>query len=125
MVRLTNAIQAHTRALLGADRYQTPLILSKLAMLHTSLSQHEEAISYHRKILQLGERVGTPEGELAASYLAVAEWEMRTGEGTGDLALAAQYLEKVSQTNAPQRDRAEEALRELRTRELRSAARLA
>ena len=82
--------------------------------------------------------------EMAPSYLAVAEWEMKVGGGThantngvngtngassgneggdrGDLTLAAQYLEKVAQTNAPQRDRAEEALRELRVREARLAA---
>lgn len=109
---------------MGADRHQTPLILSKLATLYTSLNQPTEAISYHRKILQLGERVGTPDAELAASYLAVAEWEIKVSNETGDLALAARYLEKVSQTNAPQRDRAEEALRELRTKELRVAASL-
>jgi len=68
--------------------------------------------------------------EMAGSYLAVAEYEMRDGvgsgdgedDGKGDRALAAQYLEKVSSTNAPQRDKAEEMLRELRLREARLAA---
>lgn len=40
----------------------------------------------------------------------------------GDWTLAAQYLEKVAQTNAPQRDKAEELLRELRVKEARLAA---
>jgi anaphase-promoting complex subunit 8 len=102
------------------------MILSKLAALYTSLNQPEQAVSYHRKILALGEngKTGTSVAEMAASYLAVAEWEMRmpsNGE-RGDWALAAHYLEKVSSTNAPQRDRAEEALRELRIREARLAA---
>jgi anaphase-promoting complex subunit 8 len=67
---------------------------------------------------------------MAASYLAVAEWEMRGGTraagqpemARGDWTLAAQYLEKVAQTNAPQRDKAEELLRELRVKEARLAA---
>jgi len=115
--RLPNAIEAHGRALLGADRLQTPMILSKLAALHTSLEHDADAIEYHRKILALGESNGTHPAEMAASYLAVAEWEVRPGEARGDWGLAAQYLEKVGQTNAPQRDRAVEALRELRLRE--------
>ena len=64
---------------------------------------------------------------MAPSYLGVAEWEMREVEGDGergDWALAAQYLEKVAQTNAPQRDRAEEMLRDLRLREAKLAAHL-
>ncbi len=72
--------------------------------------------------------------QMAGSYLAVAEYEMRDGvgevdgdgggeeEGRGDWALAAQYLEKVASTNAPQRDKAEEMLRELRLKEARLAA---
>ena len=126
-----DAIQAHTRALLGADRVQTPTILQKLASLHSSLKQHKEAVTYHQKLLALGEKSGLPTADLAESYLAVAEWEMRgLGAGgekskdkdKGDWALAAQYLEKVASTNAPQRDKAEEALRELRLREARVAA---
>ncbi|ORX34176.1 putative cell division control protein 23 [Kockovaella imperatae] len=131
--RLPDAIQAHTRALLGADRIQTPTILAKLAALHMSLNQQAESVGYHQKILALGERSGLPTAEMAASYLAIAEWEMREGSTSidrdgsaessrGDWTLAAQYLEKVSQTNAPQRDKAEEALRELRLREARAAA---
>jgi len=82
--------------------------------------------------LALGERYATPIAEIAASYLAVAEWEMRdggpgeVGEGEaaqkGDWTLAAQYLEKVAGTNAPLRDKADELLRELRIREARVAA---
>ncbi|KAK8865749.1 hypothetical protein IAR55_000896 [Kwoniella newhampshirensis] len=142
--RLPDAILAHTRALLGADRLQTPTILLKLASLHTTLNQHIQAVSFHRKILALGEKTGIPVAEMASSYLSVAEWEMRdvagaSGEGggddasmdseggegegeKGDWALAAQYLEKVAQTNAPQRDRAEELLRALRLKEARMAA---
>ncbi|CAD6582800.1 MAG: Anaphase-promoting complex subunit 23 [Tremellales sp. Tagirdzhanova-0007] len=139
--RIPNAIQAHTRALLGADRIQTPTILSKLAALHTTLSggsTSKEAVAYHKRLLALGERVtglGTGTGvqmetvELAASYLAIAEYEMRdVGEGEGegrergDWALAAQYLEKVASTHAPQRDKAEDLLRELRLKEARLAA---
>jgi anaphase-promoting complex subunit 8 len=112
--RLPNAIDAHTRALLGADRLQTPNILAKLAALHASLNQTTEAVACHRKILALGESVGTSAAEMAASYLAVAEYEMRPG---GDHGLAAQYLERISQTNAPQRDRAEELLRVLKIRQ--------
>ena len=118
--RLPDAIQAHTRALLGADRYQTPTILAKLAALHASLGMPAESVSYHRKILALGERSGVGAAELASSYLAVAEWETKGDKG--DWALAGQYLEKVAATNAPQRDRAEAALRELRVREARLAA---
>ncbi len=67
---------------------------------------------------------------MAGSYLAVAEYEMRDEggvegeEGRGDWALAAQYLEKVASTNAQQRDKAEEMLRELRLREARLATNL-
>jgi anaphase-promoting complex subunit 8 len=198
---LPEAIQAHTRALLGADRVQTPTILSKLAALHTAQAQaqahaqpdqgaggyvfSQEAIDYHKKLIALGESEGTRVGEMAGSYLAVAEWEMsgsgsgsgsgaaiaesqghgggvvsgrgagarggrrpsgrggRAGSGigvgvgfgadrtgtdpdtghsgtTGDWTLAAMYLEKVVASNAPQRDKAEELLRELRVMEARA-----
>jgi anaphase-promoting complex subunit 8 len=93
------------------------MILTKLAALHTSQNEYTQAIEYHRKILALGESNGTHPAEMAASYLAVAEWEIQPDEGRGDWGLAAQYLEKVGQTNAPQRDRAVEALKELRLRE--------
>lgn len=136
--RIGDAIQAHTRALLGADRIQTPTILTKLAALHTTLaggSISKDAVGYHMRLLALGERMsgqggsgGMGTAEMAGSYLAVAEYEMRDAggvegreggedEGRGDWALASQYLEKVASTNAPQRDKAEEMLRELRLRE--------
>jgi anaphase-promoting complex subunit 8 len=124
--RLPDAIKSHTRALLGADKHQTPTILSKLATLHTSLSKTEEAIEYHRKVLALGERDGMMGvTEMAGSYLAVAEYEVNLSERKdprADLALAAQYLEKVSGTNLPQRDKAETLLRDLRLKEARQAA---
>lgn len=157
---LPDAIQAHTRALLGADHLQTPTILAKLASLHQTISGGSlstEAISFHQRLLALGEKpgkTGLTIGEMAGSYLAVAEWEVCKGssaefgqegrrgrgvkggegvhgkevkdgggvEGRGDWALAAQYLEKVAGSNVPQRDRAEELLRELRVREARLAA---
>lgn len=125
-VRLPEAIQAHTRALLGADRVQTPNILGKLASLHTSISQasgtpySSEATDYHRKLLALGEQDGTSPAELAGSYIAIAEWEMRGMAEKGDWALAATYLEKVAGTNSPMRDKAEELLRALRIEEARA-----
>ncbi|KAK6905483.1 hypothetical protein I203_106312 [Kwoniella mangroviensis CBS 8507] len=138
--RLPDAILAHTRALLGADRIQTPTILLKLASLHSTLGQITQSVGYHRKILALGEKSGLGVVDLSQSYLSVAEYEMRdllldpdvddermvaedlTKQEKGDLALASQYLEKVSSSNAPQRDRAEELLRVLRIREARMAA---
>lgn len=45
---------------------------------------------------------------------------MRAGSASGDWALAATYLEKVAQSNALQRDKAEELIRELRMREARA-----
>ncbi|WVQ62414.1 uncharacterized protein L199_000554 [Kwoniella botswanensis] len=137
--RLPDAILAHTRALLGADRIQTPTILLKLASLHSTLGQITQSVGYHRKILALGEKSGLGVVDLSQSYLSVAEYEMRDllldpdvddermvedspEQEKGDLALASQYLEKVSSSNAPQRDRAEELLRVLRIREARMAA---
>lgn len=150
--RLPDAILAHTRALLGADRVQTMTILLKLASLHTTLDEIDKAVGYHRKVVALGEKSGLEVAEITGSYLAVAEWEMRgliqlqrrearegknldranwdgddTMDGAGvlkeaDLAIAAQYLERVAQTNAPQRDRAEELLRSLRVYEMRAVA---
>ncbi|WVN85597.1 uncharacterized protein L203_100746 [Cryptococcus depauperatus CBS 7841] len=153
--RIPDAILAHTRALLGADRIQTMTILLKLAGLHITLGQTEKAVGFHRKAVALGEKNGMGVAEMAGSFLTIAEWEMRSvikaleteremanreaaDEGNkdgdelmesvekqtrdGDMALAAQYLEKVSQTNAPQRDRAEELLRSLRLYEMRIVA---
>ncbi|OWZ69319.1 hypothetical protein AYX14_03075 [Cryptococcus neoformans] len=150
--RLPDAILAHIRALLGADRVQTMTILLKLASLHTTLDEIDKAVGYHRKVVALGEKSGLEVAEMAGSYLAVAEWEMRgviqlqqrearegrrldwtNGDGDesmdaegvlkeADLAIAAQYLERVAQTNAPQRDRAEELLRSLRVYEMRAVA---
>jgi anaphase-promoting complex subunit 8 len=135
--RLPEAIESHTRALLGADRAQTTSILYKLANLHTSMAEAQaapgsgpttsalssEATGYHRKIIALGESEGLGVSDLSASYLSVAEWEM-AGQGSvqGDWGLASQYLEKVASTNAPQRDKAEGMLRTLRLREARLAA---
>lgn len=124
---MPEAIQAHTRALLGADRAQTPTILSKLAALHTALaqsageSQSAEAVDNHRKLVALGEQGGSTAAELASSYIAIAEWEMQLDKDKGDWALAATYLEKVSGTNAPLRDKAGELLRALRVEEARAA----
>jgi len=100
---------------------------------HT-LAHSSEQTGYHKRLLALGERGVMGTDQMAGSYLAVAEYEMRDGvgevdgdgggeeEGRGDWALAAQYLEKVASTNAPQRDKAEEMLRELRLKEARLAA---
>lgn len=135
--RVPEAIESHTRALLGADRSQTSAILHKLANLHTSMAEAQpapgaaptsamslEATGYHRKIIALGESEGLGVNDLAGSYVAVAEWEMagQAGPGQGDWGLASQYLEKVASTNAPQRDKAEGLLRTLRLREARLAA---
>ncbi|KAL1410905.1 Anaphase-promoting complex subunit 8 [Vanrija albida] len=149
--RLSDAIAAHTRALLGADKTQTPQILTKLASLHATLDasrgvmHSRDAAEYHRKLLALGESERTEFADLAPSYMIVAEYEMRGGlaersarkgrrssvvasrrksepplpEERGDWALAARYLEKLAQSNAPQRDRASELLRELRVKEAR------
>lgn len=140
--RLPESIECQSRALLGADRTQTTAILHKLASLHTSIAESQavgsanlglsaEATDYHRKIIALGQDEGLGVAELAASYLAVAEWEMTAKhfangeskkEGSGDLTLASLYLGKVASTNAPQRDRAEALLRDLRMKEARLAA---
>ncbi|ORY28646.1 cell division control protein 23 [Naematelia encephala] len=142
--RLPDAIKSHVRALLGADRQQTPSILRKLADLHTTLSDgapNADAVEYHKKLLALNTGTGgiTEDIELADSYLAVAEWESTRGPATasaggevvgggggvgvvgGDMALAIRYLEKVAGMNCIQRDRAEDLLRELRLREATSA----
>lgn len=76
-----------------------------------------EGTEYHRKLLALGEQDGTPPAELASSYIAIAEYEVRSGREKGDWALAARYLEKVAGTNAPLREKAEIMLRALRVRE--------
>jgi anaphase-promoting complex subunit 8 len=119
--RLPEAIQSHTRALLGADKLQTPGILLKLATLHETLDEISKSVTYHQKILALGEKNGMSVSEMAGSYIAVAEWEI-SKEASGDLALAGRYLEKVGETNAPVRDKAEGMLRELRIKEGRAAA---
>ncbi|WWC66603.1 uncharacterized protein I206_100506 [Kwoniella pini CBS 10737] len=140
--RLPDAILAHTRALLGADRIQTPTILLKLASLHFTLGQIEESIGFHRKLIALNEKfngngIGIGINELSSSYLSIAEFEMRdllllsekqekkqedlNGKPLGDLILASQYLEKISISNSPQRDRAEELLRILRIKEAKMA----
>lgn len=135
--RLPEAIESHTRALLGADRTQTTSILYKLANLYTSIAESQnpagqtsgtsalsaEATGYHRKIIALGESEGLGVQDMSASYLAIAEWEMAgQGQKEGDWGLASQYLEKVSLSNAPQRDKAEGLLRILKLREARLAA---
>lgn len=196
---LPEAIRAHERALLGADRSQTVMILAKLATLLTAIGEAqggyaalaketsetnsakigglppaiaslERAAHWHRRLVALGEQDGAGVPELAASYIALAEWEMRfikggSGSGVGsgggkmaggggvgggvgkkgkgmrreehmgynneeemdeadgngadgaDLALAARYLERVAQSNVPQRDTAEVLLRDLRVAE--------
>ncbi|RXK34892.1 anaphase-promoting complex subunit 8 [Tremella mesenterica] len=139
--RLPDAIQAHNRALLGADSLQTPTILQKLASLHVTLAQAHgeshsaESVEYHKRLLIHGEQSGTNISELVESYMAVAEWELRglpstrqvvvgvghgrTNKTEGDWALAQRYLEKVSQTHTTLREKAEELLRLLKTNELR------
>lgn len=128
----TNAALCYQRALPGADAVQTPTILTKLAGIYQSIAQQkhheysEEAVDCHRKIIALGERENKPAHMMAASYLAVAEYEMyapRPAASDGrrdqarDLTLAMQYLHKIAQTNAPQRDKAEELLRKAKAEE--------
>ena len=123
---IDNAIQAHERAIQGADRSQMISILAKLASLHHTRSielsassnsgsgngfrsgmtngrdlgveedslddpsdpkdrmkkdaarQHgAQSASWHQQLIALGEEDGLGVGELASSYVAVAEWHMR------------------------------------------------
>lgn len=80
------------------------------------------------------EMLGQGEGEDVGGEVGGAGMNSKTGTGTsittkiktktreehGDWALAASYLEKVVGSNAPQRDKAEEMLRELRVMEARA-----
>ena len=126
--KISDAILAHTRALLGADPISTLNILSKLASLYTIQAENVgdqgslKAIECHRKLIALGEQKDAMVAlsDLAESYLAVADWELHPGglnDGKGDATLAAEYLNKVAQSHVPQRDKAEEMLRALRLRE--------
>lgn len=85
-----------------------------------------KSAAWHQQLITLGEADGLGVGDLAPSYVAVAEWEMRhvikrmhayvddRSPGEGDLALASLYLEKVKGTTVPQGDAAEEMYRHLK-----------
>jgi anaphase-promoting complex subunit 8 len=82
----------------------------KLASLH---GQTPAGVEWHRKIIALG----GPIASLSTSYIAVARHEMDAPDGVADLALAAQYLNKVVQSHAAEKEGADEMLRELRLRQ--------
>ncbi|GHJ85747.1 hypothetical protein NliqN6_2149 [Naganishia liquefaciens] len=74
--RDSDAIECHNRALLGADAAQTLAILTKLAHLHDEFEQFKAAAAVHRRYIKLAEEEGRNIGEMAASYLYLAEYEL-------------------------------------------------
>lgn len=130
--RVPEAIQCNNRALLGADAGQTLGILLKLAQLYDSMGQHADAADAHRRHIMLAEREERDAGEIAQSYLYVAQFDMgllhrdretaEEGDGTKtgasddgkDVKAAVFMLEKVIASDAPEKEAAEEDLRFLR-----------
>lgn len=131
--RVPEAIQCNSRALLGADAAQTLGILLKLAQLHDALGHHAQAADAHRRHIMLAEREERDAGEMAQSYLYVAQYDMdllhrdretaaiNTPEGGTsaaddgkDVKTAVFMLEKVIASDAPEKEAAEEDLRYLR-----------
>jgi anaphase-promoting complex subunit 8 len=87
--------------------------MQKLANLH---GPTPAGIEWHRKLISLG----GPVSSLSTSYVAVARHEMDSPDGVADLALADLYLNKVIMSHAPDKEGAEEMLRELRIRQARA-----
>lgn len=74
--RYSDAIQCHQRALLGADAAQTLQILGKLAHLHNEIRDYKAAAAVHRRYVNVAEREGRNIGEMATSYLYLAQYEL-------------------------------------------------
>ncbi|KAI0663596.1 TPR-like protein [Cubamyces menziesii] len=108
MGRLKEATECLRRALIGADPQETTIHL-KLAKLHHDLEEFAEAAAYHRRIVEVCRSAQKPIQEWSKSAVYVARYHIL--QGGGDLALARQYLEWVSVSNAEEVTQANELLR--------------
>jgi hypothetical protein len=61
---------------LGADAAQTLAILTKLAHLHDDIEQFKAAAAVHRRYIKVAEQEGRNVGEMATSYLYLAQYEL-------------------------------------------------
>lgn len=95
--RPREALECLKRALISADP-RSMVINLRIAKLHSDLSEHEEAAAYHRRIVEVSQADLVPVEEYAASYIAVAEYQLSVPDG--DLLLAREYLRIVASSHA-------------------------
>ncbi|TFK75366.1 cell division control protein 23 [Pluteus cervinus] len=112
--RIREAIVCLKRALVAADPHEIT-IRHKLAKLHRTLDEVADAVSYHKKIVEICQADQRPVREYAKSCLEVAEYQMNLP--SGDLLLARDYLERVAASNAEDVNKASELLKQLKTRD--------
>lgn len=61
---------------MGADSAQTLTILTKLAHLHEEIEDFKAAAAVHRRYVKVAEQEGRNTGEMATSYLFLAQYEL-------------------------------------------------
>lgn len=97
-----DAIECHNRALLGADAAQTLAILTKLAHLHDDIEQFKAAAAVHRRYIKVAEQEGRNIGEMATSYLYLAQYELDLlGRNTNDHQLDNEDEESIDGKKRP------------------------
>jgi anaphase-promoting complex subunit 8 len=83
-------------------------------MLYHELEEPFESAAYHRRCVEISQRVGKPLGEYSKSMFYVAEYERSRGK-EGDWGLAREYLDRLANSNVEEVTQATELLRKMRT----------
>jgi len=98
------------------------ITLLRLASLYDHQGDREQAAAFHRRAVDVGMSEDMTAKQLAPSFLYLAKMEIRavseTGERTGDLHLAEQWIQKILGTNTEEEDDARTLLSELRALQL-------
>ncbi|KAF8910365.1 hypothetical protein CPB85DRAFT_1305624 [Mucidula mucida] len=95
--RFREALECYRRALIPSNPHETNVHL-KLAKVHAELGEDEEAIAYHRRVVEISQANGREVLQYAKSAIEVAQHQMRSP--SGDLSLAREYLALVASSNS-------------------------
>jgi anaphase-promoting complex subunit 8 len=129
MGRLREAVKCLERALLGADANEIAIAL-KLAGIHHDLDETSDAVTYHRRVIDISRAMrmssfhiptspsdddklaDKPVAEWARSAMYVAQYHYMSDGG--DLELARDLLEKVAVSNSEDADSAADLVKKVK-----------
>ncbi|KAK0212561.1 hypothetical protein DFS33DRAFT_1282647 [Desarmillaria ectypa] len=95
--RIRQAIECYKRSLISADPRET-IVKLNLARLYYKLGEDMEAVSFHRRIIEISQAEQRDITDYAKSCIEVAAYQMLVPDG--DLNLAREYLSSVAASNS-------------------------